>query len=267
MLGEYEQLGGNRTMKSFIIGAGRGSRLKALSDHQPKCYAAVGERPILDWILEAFNGAGLDAHVFIGGYRIEQIRRDYPELTYCRNDNWENNNILASLFYAEQHMDEGFVCSYADILFRDSVVKRALDHPGDIVLCVDTGWKARYVDRLQHPADDAEKVIADGDRVTRIHRAIPVDEAVGEYIGVAKFSPRGASLLRDYYHRAHREFGGQPWRDAARFEVAYLIELFQEMIEQGVPVHLVTTDGDYMEIDTEEDYRLANEKWVKTFAG
>lgn len=254
-------------MKAFVIGAGRGSRLKALSDHQPKCYASVGERPILGWILEAFSGTGLEDQVFIGGYRIDQIREDYPQLTYCHNDNWENNNILASLFYAERHMDEGFVCTYADILFRDRVVKRALDHPGDIVICVDTGWEARYVDRSQHPADDAEKVTADGDRVTRIHRSIETDEAVGEYIGVAKFSPHGAALLREHYHRARRVFAGQPWRDAPRFEKAYLIELFQEMIEQGVPVHMVTTDGEYMEIDTEEDFRLANEKWVKTFAG
>ena len=153
-------------LKAFVIGAGRGSRLKAMSDHQPKCYTPVGEKPILQWILEAFGGAGLGAQVFIGGYRIDQIRGDYPALTFCHNDDWENNNILASLFYAEGHMDEGFVCSYADILFRDGVVRRALDHPGDIVLCVDTGWEARYVERSQHPADDAEKVTANGDRVT-----------------------------------------------------------------------------------------------------
>ena len=38
-------------------------------------------------------------------------------------------------------MDAGFVCSYSDILYRSSVVQRALAHPGDIVLCVDTEWR------------------------------------------------------------------------------------------------------------------------------
>lgn len=254
-------------MKPLIIGAGRGRRLTTMTDHQPKCYAPVGDRPIVDWILEAFTGAGLGDPVFIGGYRIDQVRADYPGLTFCHNDEWENNNILASLFYAEAHMDEGFVCSYSDILFRDSVVQRALDHPADIVLCVDTRWEERYIDRSEHPPDDAEKVTADGDRITRIHRAIGNHEAAGEYIGVARFSPRGASLLREQYHQARDKFAGEPWRSAAQFEKAYLIELFQEMIEQGVTLHMVTTDGDYMEIDTDEDYRLANEKWVKTFAG
>jgi len=33
------------------------------------------------------------------------------------------------------------------------------------------------------------------------------------------------------------------------------------MIEKGVAVNLVSTHGDYMEIDTEEDYALANRDW------
>ena len=45
------------------------------------------------------------------------------------------------------------------------------------------------------------------------------------------------------------------------FEKAYLIHLFQEMIEAGVDLRMVTTAGDYMEIDTEQDYALANRDW------
>ena len=144
-------------MRPIIIGAGRGSRLNALTDGQPKCYIRVGGRRILDWILEALAAAGLETPVFVGGYRIEQIQADYPDLIYCHNANWQHNNILASLFCAEEYMADGFVCSYADILYRPAVVRRALEHEGDIALCVDTDWRTRYVDRSQHPEDDAEK--------------------------------------------------------------------------------------------------------------
>ncbi len=249
-------------MKAIIIGAGRGSRLKAMTDSQPKCYATVGGRRILDWTLEAFDGAGLkDGKVFIGGYQIDPIRRDYPKLRFEENVDWQNNNILLSLFHAESSMAGGFVCSYSDILFRDSIVRDAMNHPGDIVLCVDTHWRQRYADRSQHPEDDAEKLKVKDDRVTEVRRTIKSDDADGEYIGVAKFSPRGAALLKAHYHRVQREFAGKPWREAKVFEKSYLILLFQEMIEQGVPIHFVATHGDYMEIDTEEDYALANRDW------
>jgi choline kinase len=248
-------------LKAIIIGAGRGSRLKSMTDTQPKCYATIANRKILDWTIEAFNKAGLTDQVFIGGYQIDQIKSHYPNFTFAHNADWQNNNILLSLFHAEQHMSDGFVCAYSDILFKDSVIKEALNHPGDIVLCIDTDWRARYTDRSQHPEHDAEKATVSGDRVTRVHREIPSDKAHGEYIGVAKFTPKGAALLREHYHRVQKQFAGKPWREAKVFEKSYLILLIQEMIEQGIPVHFVTTHGDYMEIDTEEDYALANRDW------
>ena len=99
----------------------------------------------------------------------------------------------------------------------------------------------------------------------RIERSIASDAAGGEYIGVARFSPRGAQQLRAYYHRARAAHAGAVWRDGAPFEKAYLIHLFQFMIEDGVDVHMVTTDGEYMEIDTEEDYALANARWPREY--
>ena len=254
-------------MRPIIIGAGRGSRLNALTDDQPKCYAPIGGRRILDWMLEALDAAGLDTPVFIGGYRIEQIRADYPQLTYCHNADWPNNNILASLFCAEEYMADGFVCSYADILYRPAVVERALAHPGDIALCVDSDWRTRYVDRSQHPEDDAEKVVADGDQVLQVNRAIDSSEASGEYIGVARFNAEGARSLRAYYHRMKAEYDGKIWRDDTPFQKAYLIHLYQEMLGAGSPFHMVTTDGEYMEIDTEEDFALANARWPSDYGG
>jgi choline kinase len=248
-------------LRPIIIGAGRGSRLKSMTDDQPKCYVRVGGKRILDWTLEAFAGAGLDRPVFIGGYQIEQIKRDYPRLAFRHNADWPNNNILASLMHAEQDMAGGFVCGYSDILFRDTVVRRAIAHPGDVVLCVDTRWRERYQDRSQHPETDAEKLVAEGDRVLKVHRDLPGDEATGEYIGVAKFSARGAEIFREHYRRVKKEFAGRPWREAKVFEKAYMILLIQEMIEHGVPVHMVATEGHYIEIDTEEDYALANRDW------
>jgi hypothetical protein len=39
------------------------------------------------------------------------------------------------------------------------------------------------------------------------------------------------------------------------------------MIEQGIEVHMVTTEGLYMEIDTEQDFELACRDWPKKFNG
>ena len=83
----------------------------------PKCFAEVQGKRILDWSVDAFRQNGIDDIAFIGGYRIDKVQQNYPQFTFRHNDNWENNNILASLFYAEDLMDEPFICCYSDILF------------------------------------------------------------------------------------------------------------------------------------------------------
>ncbi|MEK7839003.1 MAG: NTP transferase domain-containing protein, partial [candidate division NC10 bacterium] len=82
-------------MRGIVIGAGRGRRLMPLTDDVPKCYAEIGGRRILDWALEALRSAGLSDIVFIGGYRIDRVRADYPSLRFRHNAAWEQTNILA----------------------------------------------------------------------------------------------------------------------------------------------------------------------------
>jgi choline kinase len=228
----------------------------------PKCYAEVEGKRILDWSLEAFHDNGLDKICFIGGYRIEQVRNDYPEFQFRHNTDWENNNILASLFYAEDLMDEPFICCYSDVLFNRNIVARLLESEEDIALAVDTAWLARYEHRTEHPSDDAEKVTVVNGAVTRVHREIPEPDAYGEYIGVAKFSADGAARLREHYHRCREKHAGQPWREAKVFEKAYKIHLFQEMIEAGARMVHVDTPGGYIEVDTQQDFEYARQNWT-----
>ena len=249
-------------MRAIIIGAGRGNRLMPSTANAPKCFTEVRGNRILDRTLDAFADNGIDDICFIGGYQIDCVREAYPQFTFRHNDDWENNNILASLMYARDLMDEPFICTYSDVLFTADVIKKLLLVTDDIVVVVDTAWLDRYVHRTEHPPEDAEKVTVENGLVTRVHRGIEPDAAYGEYIGVAKFSATGAAELRRHYQRCKDAHAGRSFREAAVFEKAYLIHLFQDMIEAGVPFAHVDTPGGYMEIDTQQDLDLAQEHWT-----
>lgn len=248
-------------MKAIIIGAGRGKRLMPTTADTPKCLAEVRGRSILDWILDALAANGVTQICFIGGYQMEKVRAAYPHFTFHHNAGWENNNILASLMCAEAEMDEPFVSCYSDTLFTAAAVERVAASPADLSLLVDTEWKARYAHRTEHPPGDAEKVTVLNGAITRIHRHIDELLAHGEFTGMARFSVAGARLLREHYHRCRALHAGQPFREAAVFEKAYLIHLLQEMIEQGVRMVHADTPGGYMEIDTQQDFDLARRFW------
>jgi len=251
-------------MRAIIIGAGRGERLMPTTAELPKCFAEVAGRRILDWTLDAFTENRIDSICFIGGYRIDTVREACPQFTFRDNADWANNNILASLFHAEDLMDEPFICCYSDTLITPAVIGGLLDTTGDIVLSVDTGWLARYAERTEHPTDDAEKVTSVDGRVTRIDREIADHDAWGEYTGVARFSVDGAARLKDHYHRCRRDAGDGPFRGAATFRKAYLIHLLQEMLEAGETMMHADTAGEYIEIDTQQDFDFARRFWAVT---
>jgi L-glutamine-phosphate cytidylyltransferase len=251
-------------MQVIIIGAGRGARLMPTTEDSPKCFAEVDDRRILDWTLTAFGENELDNICFIGGYRIEKVKEEYPQFTFRHNDQWPNNNILASLFYAEDLMDGPFICCYSDILFNAPVVKKLMESDADISLAVDTAWLGRYTHRTEHPSDDAEKTSVENGAVTMIHRDLEESQAHGEYIGVAKFSAEGAAQLKAAYNACREEYAGKPFREAAVFEKAYFIHLLQEMLENGTAMAHVDTPGGYIEIDTQQDLDYARQNWTST---
>jgi choline kinase len=247
-------------MRPVLIGAGRGSRLEHRTNELPKTLVPVMGRPMLEWILDALSVAGFARKdvVFVCGYRADVLRARYPEFTYVENRDWENNNILASLLCAREHLTGGFVSSYTDIVYRGQAVKDAVASPHDKVLVCDTDWRRRYVRRTRHPETDAEKMRADGSRVVELSRTIASPEASGEFIGVAKMSADGAREMCEAFDVARmseKTLGDRP------FEKAYLIHLFQWMIDRGSEFHRVDTPGGYMEIDTLEDLELAQTWW------
>ena len=248
-------------MRAIIIGAGRGHRLRPLTDDSHKCFTEIRGKRILDWILEAFAGAGIDEVCYIDGFNGEVIRQAYPHFTFRHNRDWANNNILLSLMHAEDLMDRPFITSYCDILYTARLARDLVATTADITLGTDTDWVEHYRYRTLHPPADAEKLTVEDGLVTKVSRTIAASEAYGEFIGVAKFSTAGALVLREHFHRARKSFAGQPFREGRVFEQAMMIHLLDAMIESGVAIAHVDTHGDYREIDTHQDCALAETYW------
>ncbi len=250
-------------MRPILIAAGRGSRLGHNTDDIPKTLVPVMGRPMLDWILEALGSAGFARKdvVCVCGYAEGVLRARYPEFTFVHNDDWQNNNILLSLLYAREHLTDGFLSTYADIVYDGAIVQQLARSSADISLGCDTAWRRRYVGRTQHPETDAEKLRADGTRVLEISRTIPSEAAQGEFIGVMKLSPDGARVFIDAFDRAQKSYGGGLFREGRSFQKAYLLDLLQEMLEAGAVMQREDTAGGYMEIDTGQDLAMAEAWW------
>jgi MurNAc alpha-1-phosphate uridylyltransferase len=61
-------------MRAMILAAGRGERLRPLTDHTPKPLIEVGGRPLIEWHLQALVAAGVVDIVINLGWLGERIR-------------------------------------------------------------------------------------------------------------------------------------------------------------------------------------------------
>jgi choline kinase len=251
-------------VKAIIIAAGRGRRLMPYTDQMPKCLVPVDHRTILDIQLEAFRAHGVDEVVIIRGYLGDVLgERDLgPGVRFVENRDWEHNNILESLFCAEQEIDGPVLLTYSDIIFTPEVVGRLVAASGDICLIIDRAFRDIYEGRSDHPLPEAEvSDLDDRGKVRRVgKRALPPDEAYGEFIGLARLSAEGARWMRDAWQGLQAEYRGResaPFQRAPSFRAAYLTDMIQHLIEAGRPVEPVAIDGEWREIDTVQDLERA----------
>ncbi|HEY5089492.1 MAG TPA: phosphocholine cytidylyltransferase family protein [Polyangia bacterium] len=258
-------------MKAIIVAAGRGRRLGVETDAIPKCMVKVAGRAILHRQLDALRAAGVDDVVVVRGYRGDLIAPPAggPPLRFVENPDWAENNILTSLFFAESEMRDGFLFSYSDIVFAPEHARALAEATGPVTLVVDRRWREAYEGRILHPVSEAELARVEGSgaaaTVTCVgKRLVSADDAAGEFIGLARFSPEGAATLAAVWHDALAQGRGAPFGAAASLDQAYLSDGLNALPARGVTLRPLFIDGRWREIDTEEDLARA-EKAIPTW--
>jgi L-glutamine-phosphate cytidylyltransferase len=254
--------------RAILIAAGRGKRLGPHTEEIPKCMVDVGARPILGWVWHAFRAAGIEELIVIRGYRgdvLEHFARGLvPTVSFVDNPEWQTNNVLLSLACARRFLDRPCLISYSDIIFTPAVAQAAAASDAEIALVIDREFRAIYEGRTQHPLDEGEvaDLMPDG-TVARVgKRALPPADAAGEFIGLAKLGERGVATVARALDDLARRFDGrdhEPFQRAATYRNAYLTDLWQDLVDRGIPLDPVFIAGSWREIDTEQDLERARQ--------
>ena len=182
------------------------------------------------------------------------------------NDQYMSNNILHSLAYARSEMSDAdhIIVSYADIIFRQSVVEQLLEvGDEDIVVVVDQSWKKRYEGRTMHPLSQAEAAKFDDRRkLQRTGKDLLTSnrdsQCWGEFIGMLRLSRRGSRLFWDVFDEIQSRVGPEDaFQQASAWRKAYVTDLLQELVDRGTDIHCTLIQGGWLEIDTSQDYETA----------
>jgi len=155
-------------VKAVILAAGKGTRLRPITDTMPKPLVRIGGRALLEYILLGLAGAGVRQAAVVTGYLAEQVEgyfgageRVGMRLSYFRQREM-TGTATAALLCEEFVGGEPFLMTWADILlywqgYREVVGLFAAERP-EMVLGLN--W-------VEDPAAGAA-VYLEGDRITDI---------------------------------------------------------------------------------------------------
>lgn len=231
-------------MKAVILAAGTASRLRPLTENTPKCLLKVNGKTLLERTLDNFIANGISEFLIVTGYLqnmiIDFIKNNYPALNikFVYNKDFSTTNNIFSLYLAEEFAKgEDFILSDSDILFSKDIISALLANKNPDVLAMN-----------RHELGEEEiKIISDNDcNVLEISKVCSIEKAVGESVGLEKFSKNySEALFKELHQMIDREGLSNVFYEKA----------FERLIPQGyIFKYLDTTDFFSMEIDTVEDY-------------
>lgn len=248
--------------KVIIIAAGKGSRLGNLTKDLPKTLLQINKKSILDHQIEIYHKSGITDINIIVGYQSHKFNNRSEKIIH--NTDYEINNILESLFYAEDIIKDECIISYSDIIFRLEVVTELVKDNNPITIVVDTKWKKSYLNRTMHPVSEAEKVQFNHEQeLIKIGKNISLEQTNAEFIGMLKLNTEGAKIFKKFYHTAKAKYSNDAFFSALSFQKAYITDFLNYLIYNNITVNCLVIEGGWMEIDTPQDYNNAPNFFVK----
>lgn len=234
---------------ALILAAGRGSRLRPLTNRLPKCLLSVGDKTILERMINSINKLEFEKiTIVIGfqGYLIkEEIANKFPSLnvSYIENKNYEKTNNSYSLWLTKAVLkNKSFIKFDADVVFEQGILNSVFHAPFENCLCYDS--------EASIDLEEVKVIIKKGGLLHKANKQLPPLTAHGESVGIekihAEYSTELFSVLDKLmsHQKNHQHF----------YERVY-----EELIFQGKIIHTLDVKGfKWIEIDTKEDLQYAN---------
>jgi phosphoenolpyruvate phosphomutase len=243
---EKHYLPGRAVTGAVVLAASQGD-LGNLTCDQPKCMIDVRGQSLLQRLVSTLSDSGIREIAVVRGYRKETIA--LGGIVTVDNDRHADTGEVYSLACARRQLEGNVVLTYGDILFRRYILDGLLAADGDIVVAVDTlgplaGSRAAMRDLVVADRPFSGNYLDDDPIQLRlVSQILDPAESCGEWIGLARFTARGVSWLREEIDLLEAE---------GMLEQADIPLLLTRLASKHpVMVHYVT--GHWMDVDTLED--------------
>ncbi|MFC6838526.1 UTP--glucose-1-phosphate uridylyltransferase AglF [Halomarina ordinaria] len=226
-------------MQAVVLAAGKGTRLRPLTDEKPKGLVEVDGDPILTHCFDRLLDLGATEFVVVVGYRKEDIIDYYGDsygdvpITYCHQR--EANGLAHALLTTEEYIDDDFMLILGDNVFEANladVVRRQTEERTDAAFLVE-----------EVPYEDASRfgvcITNDYGEITEVVEKPDDPPSNLVMTGFYTFSPA-------IFHACHLV---QP-SDRGEYELSDAVDL---LIRSGRTIDAIPLDGWRIDVGYPED--------------
>jgi len=236
-------------MKALLLAAGKGVRMRPLTDNRPKAMVQLKGRPLLAYSLRELSEAGITECGIVTGKLGEKIVEHFGDnyagikLKYFKQK--EALGTAHAVSVAESWLDEDFVLGSADVLAEQAVYRKLVEKKGfDSVMVL---RHDDFPERYGVVKTEGEKVV----EITEKPREANAEDWVNA--GIYRFSPKLFAAIRDTKKSKRNEF-----------ELTDSIKL---MMARGRKVSFVELSGWLMDIGSIADLERAESSDLEFFPG
>ncbi len=237
-------------MKALIIAAGDGSRLKPLTNDEPKPLIQLLGLSLIERVISTARGAGINEFVIVIGHLGDRIKaslgngdRHGVKITYIENKEWKRGNGV-SVSKAKGVLNENFILLMSDHIFDGRILKELVDCDirSSVILAVDR----------REPLPGDTKVLEKDGKIVEIGKDIKNSNCIDT--GIFLCSPKIFSYIEDVEKEGKTELAdciakAAKNSDAEVFDIGE-IESYDSGMRKDVK-HW------WIDVDTEEDLRKA----------
>ena len=163
-------------MKAVVLAAGEGKRLRPFTETMPKVMLPVGNKPVLEHILDALKNTGITEIILVVGYKKEVIMdyfKDYKKIKITYVVQEKQLGTAHALIQAKKHIKNAFIVIPGDnIIDQKSIIKLVQDKSQYSILIKENPTPSKYgvvfLEKnhlrglIEKPREDVGKFISTG---------------------------------------------------------------------------------------------------------
>lgn len=102
----------NEVKRAIILAAGKGTRLRPISDSVPKPLIEVNGKKMIETIIDALITNNINEIYIVIGYmkeKFQQLKLKYPFIKFIENPYYDMCNNISSIYVARKYLENSII--------------------------------------------------------------------------------------------------------------------------------------------------------------